>query len=225
MGSPLIEVIGVSKAYREGNQIVPALREISANFEEGEFVLWTGPSGCGKSTLLNLIGGLDLPDDGEIRLFGRSSSGFTESDWTRIRRTRLGIVFQFFNLLPTITIFENIVLPLVLNRVPAGEINRRGKDIMLRLGLDGKQKVLPRELSGGEQQRVAIARALIHSPGVLLADEPTGNLDSKNGKEILTLMASLAKEIGMLVVMATHSLEAISFSSRVIRMRDGRIDV
>lgn len=182
-----------------------------------------GPSGCGKSTLINLIGGLDLPDSGTIFFDGKPTGKFTDQDWTYFRRTKIGIIFQFFNLLPTLTVHENISLPLILNKINRKEIERKVGKILEQVGLEQKSQAFPRELSGGEQQRVAIARAVIHSPLLLLADEPTGNLDSKKGKEILELVRNLSTEREMTLIMATHSRDAASFGSRILSMKDGEI--
>ncbi|MFI5305091.1 MAG: ABC transporter ATP-binding protein [Nitrospiria bacterium] len=221
--SNLIGLINVSRSYHQGSQKISALKNISLAINPGEFCILMGPSGCGKSTLLNLIGGLDLPDSGEIFFQGNPTRTFTDQEWTLYRRTKIGIVFQFFNLLPTLTVNENIALPLVLNKVSRREINGKVSDLLDRMGLLNKIHSLPRDLSGGEQQRVAIARALVHSPDLLLADEPTGNLDSKQGKEILGLIQVLSMDKRMTVVMATHSQEAASFGNRIISMKDGEI--
>jgi putative ABC transport system ATP-binding protein len=219
----MINLKNVSKSYLQGRERFSALKNITLSIARGEFSLLMGPSGCGKSTLLNLIGGLDLPDSGEILFQGIPTLRFTDREWTLYRRTKIGIIFQFFNLLPTLSIYENISLPLVLNKTSRKEIDLKAAGLLERMGLFEKINALPRDLSGGEQQRVAIARALIHSPDILLADEPTGNLDSQKGREILSLIQSLSKENRMTVVMATHSQEAASFGSRLVQLRDGEI--
>lgn len=219
----MINLKNVSKSYLQGREICLALKNITLSISRGEFSLLMGPSGCGKSTLLNIIGGLDLPDSGEVLFEGIPTLRFSDRDWTLYRRTKIGIIFQFFNLLPTLTIYENISLPLVLNKISRKEIGLKSTGLLERMGLLDKVNALPRDLSGGEQQRVAIARALIHSPDILLADEPTGNLDSQKGREILSLIQSLSIETQMTVVMATHSQEAASFGSRLIQLRDGEI--
>ena len=213
----------VSRIYSQGLQQVHALSDISIQIFPGEFSLLMGPSGCGKSTLLNLMGGLDRPSSGEIFFQGRSTAQLTDEEWTFYRRTKIGIVFQFFNLLPTLSVYENISLPLVLNKLSQKEIDRKVLQISERLGILGKEKQLPRDLSGGEQQRVAIARALVHSPDLLLADEPTGNLDSQMGRQILDLIKWVSKENKMTVVMASHSQNALSYGDHIIRLKDGKI--
>ncbi|MBI1820969.1 MAG: ABC transporter ATP-binding protein [Nitrospirae bacterium] len=219
----MIDLKNVSRTYPQGSLTVHALNEISFHIFPGEFCLLMGPSGCGKSTLLNLIGGLDQPTSGEIFFQGRSTAHLTDREWTLYRRTKIGIVFQFFNLLPTLSVYENISLPLVLNKLSRKEIDRKVFQLADRLGLLGKEARLPGDLSGGEQQRVAIARALVHSPDLLLADEPTGNLDSQMGTQILDLIRAVSKENQMTVVMASHSQEAASYGDRIIRLKDGKI--
>ncbi|MBI3593658.1 MAG: ABC transporter ATP-binding protein [Nitrospirae bacterium] len=223
--SKIIELKNVSRNYLQGSEKIHALKNITLSIDSGEFCILMGPSGCGKSSLINLIGGLDLPDSGEIWLEGKSTEQFTDQNWTLYRRTKIGVIFQFFNLLPTLTVHENISLPLVLNRMFRKEIHRKVAEFLDRLGLTEKSNALPRELSGGEQQRVAIARALVHSPTLLLADEPTGNLDSRMGNEILGLIQSLSKERQMTLLMATHSQEAASFGDRIFSMKDGEIQI
>jgi ABC-type lipoprotein export system ATPase subunit len=218
----VVRLEGVSKIYQRGAATIKALQGISLKVAPGEFVAIMGPSGSGKSTLLNLIGGLDRPTDGEILINGRSTSGFTERDWTMLRRERIGVVFQFFNLLAGLTARENVALPLLLrgDSDPA----RRAEECLAAVGLADRGSHRPSELSGGEQQRVAIARALVHRPAILLADEPTGNLDSKVGHEVVALIKTLAKQGGQTVVLATHSREAASMADRVLMMRDGCLD-
>jgi len=188
---------------------------------QGEFLAVMGPSGSGKSTLLNLIGGLDRPTEGDILIEGRSTRGFTEAEWTRLRREWIGVVFQFFNLLPNLTARENVALPLLLRGDPAPE--RRVDDCLAAVGLAHRGEHRPAELSGGEQQRVAVARALVHRPALLLADEPTGNLDSRVGREIVQLIKTLARQGGQTVVLATHSRDAAAEADRVLIMRDGAV--
>ncbi|MHB8481264.1 MAG: ABC transporter ATP-binding protein, partial [Nitrospiria bacterium] len=203
----MIDLKNVSRTYPQGSQKVHALSNISLHVFPGEFCLLMGPSGCGKSTLLNLMGGLDRPTAGEIFFGERPAAHLTDNEWTLYRRTKIGIIFQFFNLLPTLSVYENISLPLVLNKLSRKEIDRKVFQITERLGLPGKEERLPGDLSGGEQQRVAIARALVHSPSLLLADEPTGNLDSHMGRQILDLIRTVSKERQMTVIMASHSQE------------------
>jgi putative ABC transport system ATP-binding protein len=219
----MVELKNITKIYRQGTLEIPALKEINLKVPQGEFCLLMGPSGCGKSTLLNLVGGLDSPTSGELSLNGNSTAAFTDREWTFCRRTEIGIVFQFFNLLPTLSVYENISLPLVLNKISRKETDARVLELIDQMGLMDKAKSLPGSLSGGEQQRAAIGRALIHSPRILLADEPTGNLDSRMGREILALIQSLSKENKMTVIMATHSQDTAAFGDRIIPLKDGRI--
>ena len=218
----VIRLEGVSKVYLRGAAVIRALQGVSLDVPKGEFLALMGPSGSGKSTLLNLIGGLDRPDEGEIRIEGRSTRGFTEADWTLLRRERIGVVFQFFNLLPGLTARENIALPLMLRGDSDPE--RRTEECLAAVGLAHRGDHRPAELSGGEQQRVAVARALVHRPALLLADEPTGNLDSKVGRDIIRLIKALARQGGQTVVLATHSREAAAEADRVLLMRDGRVE-
>ncbi|MBI3605298.1 MAG: ABC transporter ATP-binding protein [Nitrospirae bacterium] len=219
----MVELKNITKIYRQGPLEIPALKEINLQIPQGEFCLLMGPSGCGKSTLLNLVGGLDNPTSGELFFNGNSTAAFTDREWTICRRTEIGIVFQFFNLLPTLPVYENVSLPLVLNKISRKETDARVLELIGRMGLKDKVRSLPGTLSGGEQQRVAIARALVHSPRILLADEPTGNLDTRMGREILALIQSLSKENKMTVIMATHSQETAAFGDRIIPLKDGRI--
>ena len=194
--SPIVEVKNVKKAYRLGKIIVPALHGVSFDVEEGEFLTIFGPSGSGKSTLLHLIGGLDRPDEGEIIIDGSNLLQLSDDKRAKLRLTRIGFVFQFFNLLPRITALANVELPLVLADVAEKEARERAKEMLKLVGLNTRIDHRPYELSGGEQQRVAMARALINDPKIILADEPTGNLDTKIGGEIVQLMRKLNKEKG-----------------------------
>jgi ABC-type lipoprotein export system ATPase subunit len=217
----VVRLEGVSKVYQRGASIIRALQGVSLEVAKGEFLAIMGPSGSGKSTLLNLIGGLDRPTEGDILIEGRSTRGLTEAEWTRLRRERIGVVFQFFNLLPGLTVRENVALPLLLR----GDANpeQRVAECLAAVGLASRGGHRPSELSGGEQQRVAVARALVHRPALLLADEPTGNLDSKVGREIVQLIRVLARQGGQTVVLATHSRDAASEADRVLVMRDGAV--
>ena len=218
----MVRLEGVSKIYQRGAATIRALQRVSFDVAMGEFLAIVGPSGSGKSTLLNLIGGLDRPTEGDIVIGGCSTRGFTESDWTILRRERIGVVFQFFNLLPGLTARENIALPLLLRGDSDPEAQT--EECLAAVGLIARGDHRPAELSGGEQQRVALARALVHRPAILLADEPTGNLDSKVGHEIVSLIKALARNGGQTVVLATHSREAASQADRVLLMRDGCVD-
>ena len=212
----------VSKVYQRGAASIWALRGVSLEVPHGQFLALMGPSGSGKSTLLNIISGLDRPTEGEVVIEGRSTRGLSESDWTLLRRERIGLVFQFFNLLPGLTAQENVELPLLLRG--DSKPQERARDSLRAVGLDHRVGHRPGELSGGEQQRVALARALVHRPTLLLADEPTGNLDSCIGREVVQLMKDLAQENGQTVILATHSREAASAAERVLVLRDGALE-
>ena len=218
----MVRLEGVSRVYQRGASIIRAVQGISLEVARGEFLAVMGPSGSGKSTLLNLIGGLDRPTEGDILIEGRSTRGLTETEWTMLRRERIGVVFQFFNLLPGLTARENVALPLLLrgDADPA----KRVEDCLAAVGLAHRGEHRPSELSGGEQQRVALARALAHRPALLLADEPTGNLDSKTGRELVQLIKALARQGGQTVVLATHSRDAAAEADRVLIMRDGSVE-
>ena len=218
----MVRLEGVSRVYQRGASIIRAVQGISLEVAQGEFLAIMGPSGSGKSTLLNLIGGLDRPTAGDILIEGRSTRGLTETEWTTLRRERIGVVFQFFNLLPGLTARENVALPLLLrgDADPA----KRVEECLAAVGLAHRGEHRPSELSGGEQQRVALARALAHRPALLLADEPTGNLDSKVGREIVQLIKALARQGGQTVVLATHSRDAAAEADRVLIMRDGSVE-
>jgi putative ABC transport system ATP-binding protein len=210
----------VSKSYGDD---VRALDGVTLEVRAGEMVALIGPSGCGKSTLLNLIGCIDLPDQGEVRIDGVVTTTLPDDRLTRLRRDRIGTVFQFFNLLPTLTIAENVALPLVLQGHRRSEIDARVAEILGAVGIAEKARSLPGTVSGGQLQRAAIARAVVHEPAVVLADEPTGNLDSRNGELVLDLLAGLAAR-GQAILIATHSVEAAARAGRHIHLRDGRIE-
>jgi putative ABC transport system ATP-binding protein len=218
----VVRLEGVSKVYQRGASTIGAVQGVSLEVAKGEFLAVMGPSGSGKSTLLNLIGGLDRPTEGDVIIDGRSTREFTENDWTRLRRERIGVIFQFFNLLPGLTARENVALPLLLRGDPHPE--NRVEECLTAVGLAHRGEHRPSELSGGEQQRVAVARALVHQPALLLADEPTGNLDSKVGREIVQLIKTLARQGGQTVVLATHSRSAAEEADRILLMRDGSVD-
>lgn len=219
----MIRLQDVTKIYNRGSQQVIALQQVTLEIGKGEFVALMGPSGCGKSTLLNLIGGLDVPTSGEVFIDGLSLGKLSDRRLSLLRREKIGIVFQFFNLLPTLNVRENTELPLLLKGVSPKEAGRRAEILLDRVGLSHRTTHAIHELSGGEMQRVAIARALIHNPEIILADEPTGNLDSKTGSEILKLFKSISEESEYTVLLATHSLEATQYADRVINLRDGMV--
>ena len=203
---------------------LPILRGVSLTLDKGERVALLGPSGCGKTTLLNCIGGLDRADGGTVRLQGRDIGGMSSDVLAAARRTQLGSVFQFFHLLPTMTAFENVELPLKLLGQGKEERTARVQSLLERVGVAHRAAALPSQMSGGEMQRVAIARAVVHGPALLLADEPTGNLDSASGSQVLGLLREVSDESGAAVLLVTHSEEAAKMCHRVLRMRDGRIE-
>ena len=220
----MIRCLDVRKTYRQGESEITALAGISLDIVKGSFAVIMGPSGSGKSTLLHLIGGLDRPSSGELLVDNRLIGQMADDQVTLFRRTKIGFVFQFFNLLPTLTALENIALPLVLDGRSKSDAEVRALLLLKKVGLEDRNKHLPEELSGGEIQRIAMARALAFDPPILLADEPTGNLDSKNGKTMLSLLRHVSKEEGCTVVMVTHSDEAASYGDRRIFLRDGLIE-
>jgi putative ABC transport system ATP-binding protein len=210
----MIQLENVEKSYGTNR----VLRGINLTIEKGDFVSVTGSSGSGKSTLLNLIGGMDSPDNGRILVDGEVISSYTDEQLTAFRRKQIGFIFQFFNLLPNITVFENVLMPLLLNgREEEGSV----LTMIDHVGLSGKEHAYPYQLSGGEQQRVAIARALIHNPGIILADEPTGSLDSETGKAIMELISQLKEETGKTVILVTHESYIAKYARRAFQIRDG----
>ncbi len=226
----MIRLAAVSKAYvygpsgTEGTQArVEALRAVDLAVPAGQFLAVTGPSGCGKSTLLHLLGGLDRPDAGEIVVAGRPVHALDERGLTELRRATVGIVFQFFNLLPTLTAGENVALPALLQGLPAREASERALALLEEVGLSDRASHPPHRMSGGEMQRTALARALMMRPPVLLADEPTGNLDSEASARVVALFRALCARHGTTIVMVTHSREVAEAADRRIAMRDGRI--
>ncbi len=218
----MIEVRNACKTYHQGMKEIHALRSVSLSIGRGEFLSIMGPSGSGKSTLLNLIGGLDQPTSGEIFVDGKALHGISDDELTLIRRRTVGFIFQFFNLLPILTAAENVSLPLLLEGIPFSQIKPRALALLTRVGLGERTDHRPEQLSGGEMQRVAIARALVTKPAVLLADEPTGNLDSKTSEEIFSLLRGLHAE-GQTIVMVTHDSKAAAHGTRTIVLKDGSI--
>ena len=219
--TPVVRVNQATRSYRSGSAVVPALRGISFTLDPGAFVALAGPSGSGKSTLLHLIGCLDRPDSGEILLGDLKVSHMTPGALAAVRRDRLGFVFQSFNLVPVLTARENVEYPLLLTSVGAGERRRRVDTLLAQVGLGDKAGRRPHELSGGERQRVAIARALVNRPALVLADEPTANLDSTTGAAVLDLMEDLREELGVAFLFASHDPSLIGRMDRVIHMKDG----
>ena len=216
-------VVGVRKTFEAELAPVRALRGVDLDIVAGEFVAIMGPSGCGKSTLLNLVAGLDVPDEGTITIADEEITGRSEDDLARMRRKHIGIVFQFFNLLESMTVLENVVLPAVIAGMKRKPAETRARDMLDLLGLGEKAKEMPGVLSGGQRQRLAIARALANEPTLLLADEPTGALDSEGGHEVLELFKRLHAD-GQTIIMVTHNAEVAEAADRIVRMRDGRIE-
>jgi putative ABC transport system ATP-binding protein len=213
----------LTKSYYEGDLRRVVLQNAHAEFEPGHMTVILGKSGSGKSTLLNLISGIDAPDSGQIWVDGRDLTSLSERDRTLFRRARIGFIFQFFNLIPTLTVGENVSLPLELNRVPRGQAREKAEALLDSVGLADRWDTFPEKLSGGEQQRVALARALVHDPLLILADEPTGNLDEETGSQVLSLLTRLAREQDRTLLMVTHSLEAASHADRVLRLTHGQL--
>lgn len=220
----VLVVESVRKVYTGGESPVEAVRGVDLRLEPGDFVALMGPSGCGKSTLLHLCGAMDRPSGGRIEIDGRSLASLDDDSLTRLRRERVGFVFQFFNLLPTLTVEENVALPLELAGRPSAEASRRARAVVERVGLAHRLAHFPQQLSGGELQRAAIARALAHAPALLIADEPTGSLDSENGARVLALLSELNRETGVTMLLATHAEETAAAASRVVHMRDGLVE-
>lgn len=218
----MLELSGVTKEYRVGGQAVRALDDVGLRIEPGEFTSIIGPSGSGKSTLLHLLGALDSPDAGSIRFRGEEIGALDEEQQSAFRRHQVGFVFQFFNLLPTLSAWENVAIPKLLDGTGLRRARPRALELLDRVGLGQRAEHRPAELSGGQMQRVAVARALIMDPPLILADEPTGNLDSKTGAAILELLGEIAGS-GSSVVMVTHDMGAVTYCDRVITLRDGRI--
>ena len=225
---PIIETAAVEgrhiiKNFRLGDTVTEVLRDVSLQVMPGEFVSIMGPSGSGKSTLLYILGGLDTPTGGRVLLNGTDISSFGDQKMSSLRRRNIGFVFQFYNLIPNLNVEENIMLPLLLDGQKMERCKDRLDRILDMVGLSDRRRHTPRELSGGQQQRVAIARALIGNPGILFADEPTGNLDTKAGADIMSLLREINRSTGQTIIMVTHSPEAAKSSSRIITVRDGRI--
>ena len=219
----IIDAAGLSKSYGTGALATLALGGLDLRVSRGEFVSLMGPSGSGKSTLLNLVAGLDVPDRGRVRIDGEDLSALADHQLADMRLRKVGFVFQGFNLIPALTVWENVAWPLEFARHPRAEVHRRGREALAKVLIRGREERYPAELSGGEQQRVAIARAIATGPMLLLADEPTGNLDSATGRMILDLLRTLNTDEGMTVLMVTHNAFAAAYGDRTLEMRDGRI--
>ena len=219
----MLQTTGLRKQYQMGEVMVDALRGIDLVVPEGQFVAIMGPSGAGKSTLLHLMGGLDAPSDGDVVLGDRRLAHLSDDDVTIVRRRQMGFIFQFFNLLPTLSAAENVALPLLIDGKRLEDFASRVDELLDLVGLADRRDHRPDQLSGGEQQRVAIARAFVTDPKIVLADEPTGNLDSKSGTTVLELLRRTCKELNKTVVMVTHDPRAASYADRVVFLRDGRV--
>lgn len=222
---PLIHITGLTRTYREADRPRHVLDHIDLDIAEGEFFVMLGKSGSGKSTLLNLLSGIDKADAGQISIGGTDITRLSERQLTLFRRDHIGIVFQFFNLIPTLTVLENVTMPVELGGGAGKSASTAGLRLLERVGLADRAHAFPDKLSGGEQQRVAIARALIREPKLVLADEPTGNLDDETGEKILRLLLELTRDAGKTLVMATHNPDIVSFANRVGRLHDGKLQV
>ncbi len=223
INSTVLETIGLRREYRVGREAVVALGDVDISIQKGEFVAIVGPSGCGKSTLLNLLGGLDQPTNGKVLLDGQDLADFSEEQLASLRRQKLGFIFQRHDLFPVLTARENIEFPLLLGGKILAERTKRADELLNQIGLLDKANHLPDELSGGQQQRVGIARALANDPLILLADEPTGNLDSATSTEIVNILIELTRNQGLTLVMVTHDLEVADKADRKLFLRDGRL--
>jgi putative ABC transport system ATP-binding protein len=219
----ILQTLNVTKRYKMGEVTVEALAGVDFSVEEGEFVAIMGPSGSGKSTLLHLLGGLDGATDGEVTLAGKSLAKLSDKQVTLVRRNNVGFIFQFYNLLPTLTAEENVALPLLIDGQQVKAHQDKIDRLVKLVGLADRKDHKPDQLSGGQQQRVAIARAFVTDPAIVLADEPTGNLDSKTGQEILNLLRRSCDELGQTIVMVTHDAKAASYADRVVLLMDGRL--
>jgi putative ABC transport system ATP-binding protein len=218
----MIEIKEVYKAYKMGEEKLTVLNDVSLKIDKGEFVAIVGPSGSGKSTLMNMIGGLDRPTKGAVIVDGEDISTYKDNKMSKFRNEKIGFVFQSFNLESTLTALENVMLPLMLSGIPEKQRKEKAKTTLEELGLKDRMKHKPTELSGGQRQRVSIARALVNSPKIILADEPTGNLDSKSGKAVMDILKNF-KMKGYTIVMVTHNVEEASYADRVIRINDGMV--
>ena len=226
MNNNLIAIEGksITKDYKTGDTVTRVLNNVSLQIGKGEFVSIMGPSGSGKSTLLYILGGLDRPTQGSVMLQGEDIAEYNDNKKSIMRRSRIGFIFQFYNLIPNLNVEENILLPVLLDGKKIGNYRKELNNILDIVGLTTRRKHTPRELSGGQQQRVAIARALINQPEIIFADEPTGNLDSVTGTEIMELLRKINRESSKTVIMVTHSEEAAGYSNRMICVRDGMLD-
>jgi putative ABC transport system ATP-binding protein len=221
--NPIVQITGLSKVYEQGGRARAVLDNVDLSIQSGEFFVLLGKSGSGKSTLLNMMSGIDKTDGGRICIDQTEITAMNERQQTLFRRDHIGIIFQFFNLIPTLTVLENITLPAELQGVNRRQTERAGHQLLERVGLDDRADTFPDKLSGGEQQRVAIARALVQEPALVLADEPTGNLDEETGETVLQLLLELTRDAGKTLVMATHNPEIVPLADRVCRIHDGAL--
>jgi putative ABC transport system ATP-binding protein len=219
----LIQTENLTKIYGSGETAVTALDHVNLKVETGEFVAIMGPSGCGKSTLLHLLGGLDRPSEGGVSIEGTDIADMKDDDLTKLRRRKMGFVFQFFNLIPVLNAVENASLPVTLDGIKPAEAKKRAAEWLARFGLGDRLSSRPDQLSGGQQQRVAVARALVAEPALILADEPTGNLDTRSGDEIAALLRDVTKKYGRTVVMVTHDPRIAAYADRIIFLKDGKV--
>jgi len=221
----VIELVGISKTFQEGTTSHKVLDSVNFEFQKGKIYIMYGRSGSGKSTLLNLISGIDTPSAGSIIVNGNDITKLTEKGRTLYRRNNVGFIFQFFNLIPTLNVFENLLLPLELVKSLDKSDDAYARELLDKIGLSNRGETYPDRLSGGEQQRVAIARALIHNPDIVLADEPTGNLDFETGKSIVTLLDDLVRKQGKTMIMATHSKDVIGLADYILKVNDGKLTI
>ncbi|ERK29474.1 ABC transporter ATP-binding protein [Clostridium intestinale] len=220
-----IEVFDLNKNFKVGKEEINVLKDLNFSVDKGEFLSIMGPSGCGKSTLLYLLGGLDKPSSGIVNVNGKDLSKLSEKQKSIMKRRELGFVFQFYNLVPNLSVEDNILLPIILDGGKIKDYSHKLTEILDRIEMSHKRKVTPRELSGGQQQRVAIARALVFEPDIILADEPIGNLDSKTGTEIMRLFKNINKDLGKTIIQVTHSQESAAYGTSILKLRDGEIVV
>ncbi|WP_251862269.1 ABC transporter ATP-binding protein [Clostridium sp. Marseille-Q2269] len=219
----MIEINNITKTYNIGSDKITVLDNVSLKIEKGEFVAIVGPSGSGKSTLMNMIGGLDRPTSGDVFVEGEDISKFKDKDMSKFRNEKIGFVFQSFNLEPTLTALENVMMPLMIAGKSDREMKDKASSMLEALGMGNRKKHKPTELSGGQKQRVSIARALVNNPKIILADEPTGNLDSKSGKAVMDILTNF-KNKGYTVIMVTHNIEDAGFADRIIKIKDGKVE-
>jgi putative ABC transport system ATP-binding protein len=218
----MIQTKGLTKVYRADEVETTALNQVDINIQAGEFVSIMGPSGCGKSTLLNILGLIDSPSGGEYHFLDHEVAGYSERQRSKLRKENIGFIFQSFNLIDELTVYENVELPLIYTKVPAKERRRRVEESLQQMNMMHRQKHFPQQLSGGQQQRVAVARAVINKPKLILADEPTGNLDSANGNDVMKTLVHL-NDGGTTIIMVTHSQYCAEFGDRIIRLLDGQV--